>query len=135
MASRRLSRSELDRRIETCRADYETAKAALADIGFTCEGSLVTRWRSCGNPHCRCADPDQRHGPYYQLSWKQDGRTVSRLLTPEEAELYRTWIDNRRRLQDTLNKMRDIAHRAGGYILQQQHGATLQGPNRPRRRR
>lgn len=135
MPRRRLSRPELDRHIEACRADYESAKAALADIGFTCEGSLVTRWRSCANPNCRCADPDQRHGPYYQLSWKQGGRTVSRLLRAEEAELYRAWIDNRRRLEAALDTMRDISHRAGAHILQQQHDATLQGPDRPRRRR
>ena len=134
MSPRRLSQPELARRIEACRVDYEAAKAALGDIGFTCEGSLVTRWRSCANPNCRCVDPDHRHGPYRQLSWKQGGRTVSRLLSAEDAELYRSWIDNRRRLEAALEAMRDISHRAGAYILQQ-HGGTLQGPDRPRRRR
>ena len=74
MARRRLSRAELERRIEACRRDYEAAKAALAEVGFTCEGSLVTRYRSCGNPNCRCVDPDQRHGPYYVLSTRSGGQ-------------------------------------------------------------
>lgn len=134
MARPRLSRAELERRIEACRGDYEAAKAALAEVGFTCEGSLVTRYRSCGNPNCCCVDPDQRHGPYYQLSWKQEGKTMSRLLAEDEADLYREWIGNRRRLQAALDTMRDISHRAGIYTLQRD-GRTLQGPDRPRRRR
>ncbi len=134
MRPRRLSRPEIERRLQACRDDYDEAKAALAGIGFTCEGSLVTRWRSCANPNCRCADPDKRHGPYHQLSWKQAGRTVSRLLSPEEAELYRQWIDNRRRLQDVLETMRDISRRAGTYTLQAD-GRALQGPDRPSRKR
>jgi hypothetical protein len=134
MSRRRLSRSELERRIERCRSDYETAKAALTEVGFTCEGSLVTRYRSCGNPNCRCVDPDRRHGPYYQLSWKQDGKTLSRLLSADEADLYREWIDNRRRLQAALDAMRDISHQAGIYTLQRD-GRILQGPDRPRPRR
>lgn len=134
MSRRRLSRSELERRIECCRSDYEAAKAALTEVGFTCEGSLVTRYRSCANPNCRCVDPDRRHGPYYQLSWKQEGKTISRLLSADEADLYRQWIDNRRRLQAALDAMRDISHRAGIYTLQRD-GHILQGPDRPRPRR
>ena len=57
-------------------------------------------WR----PSCRCADPSQRHGPYYQLSWKEAGKTVSRLLSAEEAALYKEWIDNRRHLESVLQE-------------------------------
>ena len=82
--------SDDQRRLEALRPDYEAAKARLAEVGFTCEGSLVERYTSCHNPNCRCADPAQRHGPYWQISWKQGGRTVSRIISAEEAELYRS---------------------------------------------
>jgi hypothetical protein len=94
-----------ERRLERLRADYETAKARIAEVGFTCEGSLVERYTTCNNPNCRCQDPDQRHGPYWQLSWKDGGKTVSKLLSAEDAALYREWIDNRRRLQAALEQM------------------------------
>jgi len=80
MTEARPSAAELERRLARLRTDYEAAKARLAAIGFTCQGSLVERYTTCNNPNCRCADPAQRHGPYYQLSWKQNGKTVSRLL-------------------------------------------------------
>ena len=95
--------------LERLRADYEATKARLAEIGFTCEGSVVERYTTCKNPNCRCADPDQRHGPYWQMSWKQNGKTVSKILPAQDAVLYREWIANRRALEAVLNEMRDIS--------------------------
>lgn len=132
MTKRRLSQAELERRLAACRADYESAKAALADVGFICEGSLVERYTTCNNPNCRCADPARRHGPYYQLSWKEAGKTVSRLLSAEDAALYREWIANRRRLEVALATMKDLSRQAGEYLLAKE-GRTFLGPVRPRR--
>lgn len=134
MAKRRLSEHELERRLERCRADYEAAKARIAQVGFICEGSLVERYTSCGNPNCRCAEPDGRHGPYYQLSWKEGGKTVSRLLSADDARLYREWIANRRRLESALDDMKDLSRQAGEYLLAAE-GRAFQGPQRPRQRR
>lgn len=127
---RRPSAAELER----LRADYETAKARLAEVGFTCQGSLLERYTTCNNPNCRCADPAQRHGPYYQLSWKQAGKTVSRLLSAEDAALYRPWIDNRRRLESALEDMRDLSHQAAEHILAAKD-RPFHGPERPRVKR
>lgn len=134
MPRRRLSTTATERRLAALRADYQAAKARLAEIGFTCEGSLVERYTSCHNPRCRCADPAQRHGPYWQLSWKEGGKTVSRLLDTGEAALYREWIDNRRRLEAVLAEMRDLSRQAGEQLTAQA-GLTFHGPARPRPRR
>jgi hypothetical protein len=126
--------SEHERRLRALRADYEAAKARLAEVGFTCEGSLVERYTTCNNPRCRCADPAQRHGPYWQLSWKQRGRTVSRIISADQAELYREWIANRRRLEEILTDMRDISRQAGEQSATAA-GHPLHGPSLTRRHR
>jgi len=118
--------------LERLHTDYQTAKAALADIGFTCEGSLIERYTTCNNPNCRCADPQQRHGPYWQLSWKHAGKTVSRILPAADAALYREWIANRRCLEAAVQEMRDLSRQAGEQILAA-HGRPFHGPERPRR--
>src|SRR5256884_6746013 len=60
----------------------------------------------CGKPNCACAtDRASQHGPYYQLSWKEKGKTVSRRLPAEHATLYRQWIANRQRLQSIIQQM------------------------------
>ena len=134
MTEREPSPEQTERRLERLRCDYEAAKAKLADFGFTCEGSLVERYTTCNNPNCRCADPAQRHGPYWQLSWKEGGKTISKLLTAEDAALYHEWINNRRRLEAALEQMRDLSRHAGEQILASR-GRPFHGPQRPRRQR
>ena len=113
--------------------DYRAAKARLAEIGFTCEGSLVERYTSCKNPNCRCVDPEQRHGPYWQISWKQNGKTVSKMLPAEDAALYQEWIANRRALEAILDEMRDISRVAAERVLAGRDRPLI-APPRPRRR-
>jgi hypothetical protein len=138
MTEPRLSDPQLQGALEQCRADYEAAKAALGEIGFICEGSLAEIHTCCRNPNCRCADPARRHGPYWQLTWKEAGKTVSRRLSAEEARLYREWIDNRRALESVIQQMQAISRRADESLLAD-IGRALQGPpprqaRTPRRR-
>lgn len=134
MPKSRLSKAEIERRLERCRADYEQAKARVADIGFVCEGSLAQRRTSCGNPNCRCAEPDGRHGPYWQLTWKEAGRTVTRILSDDAARHYREWIANRQRLDALLQEMRALSREAGEYLAAQA-GFDFHGPTRSSHRR
>src|SRR5438094_6631908 len=130
MSERRLSglsRAEQEGALRRCQADYDAAKARLAHVGFLCEGSLAEIYTCCRNPNCRCADPARRHGPYWQLTWKQAGKTVSRRLSAEEARLYAEWIDNRRTLESVIQEMKNVSRRAGQQLLSD-IGRTLQGP-------
>lgn len=112
--------SELERYQRTYRALADELAAELATVGFISPGSVVSRYTSCGKPGCRCqADPPQRHGPYYQWSRAAGGKTVSRRLNQGEAELYRSWIDNRRRLEQIIARMEQTSAAAGELLLHQ----------------
>lgn len=105
--------------LRQCRAQYALLKARLRQVGFICEGSLVERWMQCGKPNCACArDPESQHGPYFQLSWKEKGKTVSRRLPAEHAALYRQWIANRQRLQSIVQDMHGVSRKARPHLLQ-----------------
>lgn len=134
MTERRPSEAQLERRLERLRREYEAVKARLSEVGFICEGSLAQLYTSCGNPNCRCADPEHRHGPYWQLTWKEQGKTVTRRLPPEDAAPYQEWIANRRQLDALLKQMRDLSREAGEQILASR-GRPYHGPERPRTRR
>jgi hypothetical protein len=100
--------------------DYQALAAELAQIGFILPGSLVSRQTSCGKPGCRCqGDPPQRHGPYWQYSRAIAGKTISRRLTDAEADLYRDWIANRRRLEQIITRMEEISAAAAQLLLPQ----------------
>ena len=79
-------------------------------MGFICGGSLVEQLVTCGNPNCPCSrDPEKLHGPYFQLSWKEKAKSVSRFLSSEEAALYQEWINNRNKLTAIIEDMYDIS--------------------------
>jgi hypothetical protein len=132
MSERRPSKAQLNRRLERVRRDYEQLKQHLVEVGFICEGSLTELYTSCGNPNCRCTHPEQRHGPYWQLTWKQAGKTVTRRLSAQEADLYRQWITNRRQLAAIVEQMRDLSRQASEYMLAEL-GRPFHAPQRPTR--
>jgi hypothetical protein len=113
--------------LENYERQYRSLTAELAQLGFISPGSLVERETSCGKPGCRCqGDPPRRHGPYYQWSRAVAGKTVSRRLNEGEADLYRTWIANRRHMEQIIAQMQDISAAAGEILLRQ--AKTLDRP-------
>lgn len=119
-------------RLETYERRYRALAAELTEIGFISPGSLVVRETSCGKQGCRCqADPPRRHGPYYQWSRAVAGKTHSRRLTEPEADLYRQWIANRRRLEQIVAEMETLSAAAGETLLRQ--ARNPKPPTRTRR--
>ena len=57
-------------------------------------GSLSERYMKCSKPGCACGDnPDARHGPYFSLTRGVEGRTQSRLVSVEQAEIVRKQVE------------------------------------------
>ena len=57
-------------------------------------GSLTERYVKCSKPECRCAeDPAARHGPYYSLTRGVGGRTRSRWVAAEQADVARQQVE------------------------------------------
>jgi hypothetical protein len=64
-------------------------------------GSLSERTIKCSKPGCACAlDPKARHGPYFSLTRAVAGKTHSRFLSPEQAELARRQISDGREFRE-----------------------------------
>lgn len=118
-------------RLQRYQDTYQSLAAELAQIGFIIPGSLVARRTSCGKPGCRCqGDPPQRHGPYWQWSRAIAGKTISRRLTETEADLYRDWITNRRRLEEIITQMEEISTAAAEILLHQANTAKAPKPTK-----
>ena len=74
--------------------------AELASLGLALPGTLIQRHVRCGKPGCRChADPPLLHGPYWQWTRKTGGKTITRLVSDDQLDDYRQWLDNHRRLR------------------------------------
>lgn len=106
--------------LERYERKHRSLAAELASLGFISPGSLIERETSCGKPGCRCmGDPPRRHGPYYQWSRAVAGKTVTRRLSAEEAELYREWVGNWREMKRIIEEMEEVSAAAGEILLRQ----------------
>src|SRR5438105_14840209 len=95
------------------RRRHQALAARLSQVGFALPGSLTRRYTYCGKPGCRCqASPPRPHGPYYQLTRKGAGKTVTTPLTPRQPARYAEWLRNQRGLRRVLGEMADIPRQA-----------------------
>jgi hypothetical protein len=95
-------------------ADRRRAEIAaeIAALGFALPGSLVERRGRCGKSYCRChRDPSQLHGPYLSWTRKVNNKTVTRSVPAEEADRYREWMGNARRLRQLVAELEALAVR------------------------
>lgn len=84
--------------------------AALAEIDFVLPGSIVVRHTRCGKANCRCkADPPELHGPYISWTRKVAGKTVTRVLSPDQLERYQHGFDNARRLRELIAELETLS--------------------------
>ena len=86
--------------------------AELARIDWALPGNITRRMMRCGKQRCRCkTDPPQLHGPYLQWTRTVNGKTVTKLITPEQLSRYQPWLDNARRIRELVSELETLTIR------------------------
>jgi hypothetical protein len=94
------------------RAEARRLSRAIANVGFVLPGTLARRTARCGRAGCHChADPPQLHGPYWWWTRKVAGKTITRLLTDEQAADYQRWFDNAKQLRALTAELEQLSLR------------------------
>lgn len=89
----------------------------VAEVGPVLRGTIGTYRTQCGSSGCRChTDPATRHGPYYIWTRKASGKTVTRMLSEEQAKLMQPWTRNMRRLDRLVTRLQELALRAAQAV-------------------
>ena len=64
----------------------------------------------CGKAACAChSDPDKRHGPYFELTYKANGKTINVKLAKEAAPLYKAAALQYRKLKTLLTRLEKLS--------------------------
>jgi hypothetical protein len=89
---------------------FQELKRGLDQLEYFCRGTVLKRMMKCGKAGCAChSDPDKRHGPYFELTYKANGKTVNVKLSPEAAPLYKAASLQYRRLKILLTRLEKIS--------------------------
>ena len=89
---------------------FQELKRSLDQLEYFCKGTVLKRMTKCGKAYCACrTDPSKRHGPYFELTYKVEGKTVNVRLSPEAAPLYRAASAQYPKLKTTLKRLASIS--------------------------
>jgi len=81
-------------------------RRGLEQIECFCKGTVLKRMMKCGKAQCACAsDATKRHGPYFELTYKANRKTVNVKLSPQAAPLYRAAAQQYRKLKTLLKRL------------------------------
>jgi hypothetical protein len=81
-------------------------RRGLEQIEYFCKGTVLKRMMKCGKAQCACAtDASKRHGPYFELTYKANGKTVNVKLSREAAPLYKAAAQQYRKLKTILSHL------------------------------
>ncbi|MDQ0095940.1 DUF6788 family protein [Paeniglutamicibacter psychrophenolicus] len=97
-------------------AEYRELAACIGALGLIHHGSVVHRHAAAPTDG---TEKKTGRAPFYQWSSKVNGKTVTRTLSEEEANLYREWIENDRELRRIIKDMREASERATRAILRE----------------
>jgi hypothetical protein len=110
----------MSRRQLSLEARIATLKQAIVRLGDLCPGKLSQQYNVCGKGDCRCkADPPQKHGPYYQLSFTRNGKSSTQFVRKEDLAVVREQLRNYQRLRELIDRWITMGMELSRFKLQQ----------------
>jgi type II secretory pathway component PulJ len=99
---------------------FRQAQQELRELDYFLKGTVLKRMMKCGKPQCAChREPSQRHGPYFEWTYKVNGKTVNVKLTARTAPLYQAATKQNRKLKAVLARMERMSRTALARLAKQ----------------
>jgi len=96
-----------DVKSENMKKRYERLSARVAKLGPVLQGTITERTISRADP--RKPGEQKTYGPYYQWTFKRDGKTATVNLSASQAKVYQRAINNHRKLEEITQEMRELS--------------------------
>jgi type II secretory pathway component PulJ len=99
---------------------FRQARQELLPLDYFLKGTVLKRRMKCGRPQCAChRDPAKRHGPYFEWTYKVQGKTVNVKLSPQAAPLYLAATKQHRKLKAVLTRLERLSRTALAHLAKQ----------------
>jgi hypothetical protein len=99
---------------------FSQARRELLELEYFVKGTVLKRMMKCGRTQCACHhDPSKRHGPYFEWTYKANGKTVNVKLTAESAPLYKAATKQQRKLKAILARLERLSRTALASLAKQ----------------
>ena len=109
----------MNRRQPSLEVGIEKLKQEIARLGDLRPGKLSQQDNVCGKADCRCkADPPQKHGPYYQLSFTRNGKSATQFVRKPDLAVVRQQLRNYPRLRTLVDRWIALGMELSRFKLQ-----------------
>ena len=99
---------------------FREAQRELQRLDYFLKGTVLKRMMKCGQAQCACHhDPAKRHGPYFEWTYKAQGKTVNVRLSPQAAPLYQAATKQHRKLKIILARLERLSRIALSRLAKQ----------------
>jgi hypothetical protein len=89
---------------------FRALKQEFQQLEYFCKGTLLKRMMKCGKTQCSCRqDPEKRHGPYFEWTYKAKGKTINVKLTRDVMPMFRAASHQYRKLRSLLNRLEALS--------------------------
>lgn len=92
---------------DTRRRRYARLAAKLGQTGLLLQGTITRR--TIVREAKTAGGKRRKYGPYYQWTWKREGKTTTVNLTAAQARAYQKAIDNNRKVRELVGEMRELS--------------------------
>lgn len=104
---------------------FRQARRELLQLEYFLKGTVLKRMMKCGRPQCACHhDPAKRHGPYFEWTYKANGKTVNVKLTAASAPLYKAATKQQRKLKAVLARLERLSRTALAGLADRANGGN-----------
>lgn len=80
---------------------------SILKLEYVLTGTITRRHGPCGKKNCRCSNGEAFwHGPYYVWTRKENGKTITKTLSPKQVQFCKKAIDNSKTLNEAISKWR-----------------------------
>jgi TfoX/Sxy family transcriptional regulator of competence genes len=86
---------------------YQQLRKMLGGVGLIVQGTITPRYIQQTDPQDR--RKKKSYGPYYQWTWKKEGKTVTVNLSDQQLKAFRQAIRNQRQVEVILGEMRTLS--------------------------
>ena len=70
-------------------------KTKIINLDYISVGTLSKTFKQCGKANCRCSKAKEYwHGPYYIWTRKENGKTITKCLSAEQAKHCKSALKN-----------------------------------------
>jgi Family of unknown function (DUF6788) len=93
--------------VRNLQEQYRRLREEIAQVGLIALGTITPRMITRPDPQDR--RKKKTYGPYYQWTYKVQGKTVTVNLTQKQTLEFQKAIDNQRRLEAILGRMLQVS--------------------------